>query len=174
MANTNYSTWSVEQVSDWLGRLSLHHLIPNFEHHQVDGLKLVKLTDQDLRGKLRLTKPAEVMAVRGAISKLVEDSLPKPTTRRISASPRLGMNVSPRDRTSSLDKKVGGSKTIPRDMHRNTVASEPRVIRQPKLVQGSASELLDKECKYSGWIRKQGGGYKSCEFKPSLNASFAW
>lgn len=161
---SNYASWSVEEVSSWLGSLSLHHLVPNFERMQVDGPKLVKLSDQDLRKELRLTKPAEVMAVRGAISKLMEDSLPKPNPRRVSASPRMGI---PRDRSSSLEKEKRGpsSKTIPRDNHhRNTtMGAESRVYRQPKLVQGSASELLDKECKYSGWIRKQGGAYKSCE-----------
>lgn len=160
---SNYANWSVEQVSSWLGSLSLHHLIPAFERMQIDGQKLVKLSDQDLRKDLRLTKPAEVMAVRGAISSLIEDSLPKANPRRVSASPRVGMAV-PRDRASSLEKRL--PKTIPRDnLHRNTtLGSDTRIIvKQPKLVQGSASELLDKECKYSGWIRKQGGGYKSCE-----------
>ncbi len=163
MSSPNYVNWSVDQVSNWLGSLSLHHLVPNFERQQVDGPRLAKLSDHDLRKELRLTKPAEVMAVRGAISKLMEDTiLSKPNTRRISASPRMGI---PRDRAESLDKKT--SKTIPRDNihHRNTtLGSEPSVYRQPKLVQGSASELLDKECKYSGWIRKQGGAYKSCEY----------
>lgn len=165
MSTSNYASWSVEQVSNWLGSLSLHHLIPNFERMQVDGTKLAKLSDQDLRVVLRLTKPAEVMAVRGAIIKLTEDTLPKPVSRRVSASPRMGVSVAPdRDRSNSNNLKM--SKTIPRDIHRNaTMGSgyEQRTYKQPKLVQGSASELLDRECKYSGWIRKQGGGYKSCE-----------
>lgn len=144
----------------------MHHLVPNFERLQIDGLKLVKLTDQDLRGALRLTKPAEVMAIRGAINKLIEDaSLPAyhEPSRRVSANPRVGTGValSPRDRSGSMEKKT--SRTVPRDLHRNTIASEPLAARQPKLVQGSASELIDRECKYSGWIRKQGGGYKNCE-----------
>lgn len=154
--------WTQEEVCTWLGNLSMHHLVPNFERMQIDGSKLVKLSDQDLRGALRLTKPAEVMAIRGAIKKLIEDSSRpqghNPPNRRISAAPRLTTNV-PRERTGSIEKKT---RTHPWDAHRHTtIATE--TVRQPKLVQGSASELVDKECKYSGWIRKQGGGYKNCE-----------
>lgn len=155
------SKWSVEDVSSWLVSLSLHHLVQNFERLQVDGTKLVTLTDQDLRGPLRLTKPAEVMAIRGAINKLIEDGKrPFDPSRRVSAGPRMGVSVNPRDRSGSTEKKA--SRTIPRDHHRNTIATEPSSsFRQPKLMQGSASELVDRECKYSGWIRKQGGGYKN-------------
>lgn len=167
--STLYTSWGTDEVSHWLGSLSLHHLIPNFERQQVDGPRLAILSDQDLRSKLRLTKPAELMAIKGAIRKLVEDaSRPTyldhtPTTRRISTSPRLPGAQIPRDRSESLDRKT--SKTVPRDHHRHTVStvSEQSITRQPMLVQGSASALVDKECKYSGWIRKQGGGYKNCK-----------
>lgn len=162
MSNLGCSKWTQEDVCTWLGNLSMHHLVPNFERMQIDGSKLVKLSDQDLRGVLRLTKPAEVMAIRGAINKLVEDTSKYNPSRRISASPRLAVSVgqlSPRERSGSIEKK---SRTTPRDMHRHTtIATE--TVRQPKLMQGSASELVDKECKYSGWIRKQGGGYKNCK-----------
>lgn len=166
MSNLNFSNWTSEGVSTWLGSLSMHHLVPNFESMQIDGSKLAKLSDQDLRVMLRLTKPAEVMAIRGAINKLVDDVVKPPVyfdpSRRVSAAPRLTPS-SPREYTD-IDKKM--SRTIPRDIHRNpTVAGVPLAGRQPKLVQGSASELIDKECKYSGWIRKQGGGYKNCEYR---------
>ncbi len=162
MSNSNCSTWTPDDVSRWLGSLSLHHLVPNFERLQIDGPQLVKLSDQDLRSLLRLTKPAEVMAIRGAINKVVDDAYRlsyHDINRRVSASPRLINAGISRDRPGSFDKKV--SRTVPRDLHRNTIATEQ--LRQPKLVQGSAPELLDKECKYSGWIRKQGGGYKTCK-----------
>ena len=162
MSNTNYLLWTPQDVSDWLGSLSLHHLVPNFERLQMDGSKLAKLSDSDLRSSLRLTKPAEVMAIRGAINKLVDDATRY--NRRISNPPRTGsLAPSSRERLGSGDKKVM-SKTVPREYHRNTIAaSESLGFRQPKLTQGSAPDLIDKECKYSGWIRKQGGGYKNCK-----------
>ena len=126
----------------------------------MDGSKLASLSDQDLRSKLRLNKPAEVMAIRGAVNKLVDDSLKVPN-RRVSSSPRLGVGQ-PRDRAGSFEQEKH-LKTIPQD-HRNTISSDKVGYKQPKLVQGSASELVDRECKYSGWIRKQGGGYKNCEY----------
>ena len=33
----------------------------------------------------------------------------------------------------------------------------------PRLKNKSAPELLDDKCRFSGWIRKQGGGHKNCE-----------
>lgn len=173
MSNLNYTDWTTEEVCYWLGTLSLHHLVPNFERMQIDGSNLAQLSDQDLRSKLKLTKPAEVMAIKGAIRKLVDDAS-RPaylehhnTHRKISAAnPRLpgGPAAAPkahRERSESWDKKAQ-LKTATFEGHRNTIAMG---VRQPLLVQGSASELVDKECKYSGWIRKQGGGYKNCKFE---------
>lgn len=132
----------------------------------MDGSKLAKLSDTDLWSSLRLTKPAEVMAIRGAINKLVDDvarPLYHEHNRRVSGPGRSGsLAPSGRERLGSGDKK-GMSKTVPREHHRNTIASESLGFRQPKLAQGSAPELIDKDCKYSGWIRKQGGGYKNCK-----------
>lgn len=161
-----YTSWSTDEVSNWLSSLSLHHLIPNFERQQVDGPRLATLSDQDLRSKLRLTKPAELMAIKGAIRKLVDDAtrptyLEHNTTRRINTSPRLPGTQIPRDRSGSLDKKM--AKTVPRETQRYNTVTAACDIRQPQLIQGSASDLVDKDCKYSGWIRKQGGGYKSCK-----------
>jgi hypothetical protein len=158
MTNLTCSNWTTDDVSAWLGNLSMHHLVPNFERMQIDGSKLVKLSDQDLRGSLRLTKPAEVMAIRGAITKLMEDTSRR-ASRRVSAAPRLGTSLHPRERAGSFEKK---SRTSPWDHRHTTIATE--TVRQPQLVHGSASDLVDKECKYSGWIRKQGGGYKNCKW----------
>lgn len=169
MSNSNHLAWNQDDIANWLGSLSLYHLVPNFERLQVDGSKLVTLTDTDLRNKLKIVKPAEIMAVRGAINTLIDESMKaNPSGRKVSSALRPGPEPW-RDRAGSYERGSKpddgrmASKTIPRD-HRNTIATDRGVMRQPKLVQGSASELVDKECKYSGWIRKQGGGYKSCEF----------
>ena len=164
MSTLSYTGWNVDDVSNWLSKLSLHHLIPNFERMQIDGAALATLSEQDLQSKLRLTKPAERMAIKGAIRKLMEDASrntymdQQQAKRMAGTSPRLPVT----DRPLELD-KIHASKTVPRD-HRHTVSSPvDAVIGLPKLVQGTASDLLDKEHKYSGWIRKQGGGYKSCK-----------
>ncbi len=167
MADHSYVSWVQEDVSKWLGSLNLHHLVPSFERMQIDGSRLATLNEQDLKIKMRL-KPAEVMAVRGAINKLVDDTARsnRVQNRKVSGTPK-----SARERTASFepaslynvdDKRA---KTVPREIHRNTIATDKMSLyKQPKLVPGSAPKLLDKECKYSGWIRKQGGGYKNCEF----------
>lgn len=156
--------WSLLEVTNWLGSLNLHHLIANFERMQIDGEKLAALNDQDLRLKLRITKPAEVMAIKGALSKLQEDGFLNNQKRRISSPKALSTTpgLVPRDRAGSYEKdgNRAHTKTVSQDVHRNTIAAES--VRQPKLMHGSASELIEHS-KYSGWIRKQGGSFKSCE-----------
>ncbi len=165
--SSQYMQWSNAEVTSWLASIHLHHLIPNFERMQIDGAKLVSLSDQDLRLKLRITKPAEVMAVKGAIGKLMEDShLANEPKRRISSN-KLAPGQQSRERSGSAgreDRKAiaSHSRTVPRDIHTrgNTYSMD---VKAPRLTQGSAAELIEQS-KYSGWIRKQGGSYKNCEF----------
>lgn len=165
--SSQYMQWSIADVTSWLASIHLHHLIPNFERMQIDGVKLVSLSDQDLRLKLRITKPAEVMAIKGAISKLQEDAHysvePK---RRVSSNKLTPGSAVTRERSGSAgrdDRKAvaAHSRTVPRDIHSrgNTYAMD---VKAPRLTQGSAAELIEQS-RYSGWIRKQGGSYKNCE-----------
>jgi len=167
-----YLQWSNSDVTSWLGSIHLHHLIPNFERMQIDGAKLVSLSDQDLRLKLRINKPAEIMAVKGAISKLQDDAYhstePKRrvSTKHLSSTSAVGGGAGPgaRERAGSFgrdDRKAMYAKTVPRDMHSrgNTYSAD---VKAPRLMNSSAAELIEQS-KYSGWIRKQGGSYKNCE-----------
>ena len=173
LQSPQYLQWSNSDVTTWLGSIHMHHLIPNFERMQIDGAKLVSLSDQDLRLKLRITKPAEVMAIKGAISKL-QDDIYHETKRRVSSNKLLstsaavgagaGAGAGARERAGSFgrdDRKASHAKTVPRDMGRgNTYSTD---IKAPRLMNASAAELIEQS-KYSGWIRKQGGSYKNCEY----------
>ena len=177
----NYSQWSVEEVTNWLETINLHSLIPAFEKLNITGPDLPQLDDAFMRENLHITKPAEMAALKGALSALTDPGVPvvpltasKPTNRKVSNQP--GKPVE-RERSGSFD----GKKTYPQmtrnmstfnptTMPRNfTVSSGEKELvsgtREPRLKKGaSAPEVLDDRCRYSGWIRKQGGSYKSCEY----------
>ena len=170
----NFNQWNVEAVSQWLETIHLHSLIPSFERHNICGADLSHLDDSFMRDKLRITKPAELAALRGAIANLVDQAQPPPPPW----PPNRGQprKVSgPRERSTSMDKQ----KTFPSGIKKPVLSPNPPLTmpryapapsrgeistREPQLKrEASAFEVLDDQCHYSGWIRKQGGGYKNCE-----------
>lgn len=165
----NLRNWDVDDVSRWLGQIHLSSLIPNFERIGITGLDIPQIDDRYIRERLKVVKPAEVMALKGALSKLVEDS--QQPVRKKSAHQRLDQRSGT---THSSDKvlKSPPSMNAPWTMPRNYTVSggvplstgKEKATRAPQLISGgSAQELLDDHVRYSGWIRKQGGGYKNCK-----------
>jgi hypothetical protein len=163
----NYKQWDVEGVLKWLESIHLHHLIPTFERNGISGADLPQLDDNYLRENLRITKPGEIIAIKGAISTLTDQTGQPPprqankgNNRKVSNSPRY-VQVD-RDRSGSFDKQ----KTSPQTRNPTTGVRYHTVsggeTREPQLKKGaSAPDVLDDRCRYSGWIRKQGGGYKN-------------
>ena len=185
MSVSDYTTWSVEDVSNWLSQINLSSLVPTFERLGINGSLLLQIDDQFIKERLRMSKPAEVMALCGAINYLRESSPPtqQPAagSRKTSVQPLPGHSPRPqsfaaanRIRTNSYDKTapggggglppptgtVGPSKTLPPQRRRTTPPGGG--FRQPMLATGSAQVLLE-DCRHCGWIIKQGGGYKSCK-----------
>ncbi len=163
LAYDNFRNWNVDDVSTWLGEIHLSNHIPSFERNQITGLRLIDLSDKELREQLKVVKPSELMALKGAISTLQKTQ----QSRTMSALPkrdRSGSGGNSRQLHSPLDR----TKTLPQ-MHNNRLTGIPMgvvdrpVIIAPDLREGSAPQLLDDMCRYSGWIRKQGGGHKNCE-----------
>ena len=166
----SYKQWDTESVSRWLQSIQLHHLIPPFERLNICGADLPQLDDNYMRETLRITKPGEIIALKGAISTLTEQTgqpsrqANRGNNRKISNPPRY-VQVD-RDRLGSFDKQ----KTYPQTRNASAPAF-PRYntvsgceTREPQLKKGaSAPDVLDDKCRYSGWIRKQGGGYKNCK-----------
>ena len=163
----NLRNWDVDDVSRWLGQIHLSSLIPNFERIGITGLDIPQIDDRYIRERLKVVKPAEVMALKGALSKLVEDS--QQPVRKKSAHQR-----SEYQRSGTMEKGLRSPPSVnaPWTMPRNyTVSSgvplgmgREKATRAPQLISGgSAQELLDDHVRYSGWIRKQGGGYKNCK-----------
>ena len=182
----NFKQWTVDDVSKWLESLHLHSLIPMFERFNITGADLPQLDDVYLRESLRITKPGEITVLKGAIYNLVDQaSQPPPAPRLASKVPNRKVSNAPvkpveRDRSGSgsFDKQKTypqmAKKTTnfgPTTMPRNFTVSGGEDLqamtatREPRLKKGaSAPEVLDDKCRYSGWIRKQGGGYKNCKW----------
>ena len=175
----SYKQWGVDEVTRWLESVNLHSLIPMFERLGITGQDLPQLDDVYMRDSLRITKPAEITVLKGAISNLTDVLSVQPggrTPNRKISNPPAAVRPVERERSGSFD----GKKTYPQmarktsnftptTMPRNFTVSggEKELVvgtREPRIKKGaSAPEVLDDRCRYSGWIRKQGGGYKSCE-----------
>ena len=184
MSTSDYATWTVEDVSNWLSQINLSSLIPAFERLGIDGCQLAQIDDQFIKERLRMSKPSEVTALRGAIFSLREASPPSQSLhsggvggapRRPSAQPHVGhqrpqsIAASNRVRTNSCDKTQGlsvpqsghaPSKTLPT----RRLTTPPGGFRQPMLASGRSAQTLAEDCRHCGWIIKQGGGYKTCKF----------
>lgn len=175
----NFRKWDEDDVSRWLGQISLSNLIPNFERVGIKGIDLDALDESYMREHLRITKPAEMMALKGAISTLVDAASNNPP-RRKSAVPRSVQGVEKRERTLSFEKGVskGVPHVIPATLPWNyTVSTDRPSTREPQLMNVSATQLLDDNCRFTGWIRKQGGSYKSCkliEFVDNNKKNYGW
>lgn len=178
MSLSDYTTWTVDDVSNWLSQINLSSLVPAFDRLGIDGTQLALIDDQFIKERLRMSKPSEVQALRGAIIALRDSSPPVPSltpgvvsggTRRASAQSGLPSRptsmaspASNRIRTNSYDKTSTTivAKTMPNVNRRLT--TPPGGFKPPMLSTGSAQVLLD-DCRHCGWIIKQGGGYKSCK-----------
>lgn len=183
MSASDYRTWAVDDVSNWLSQINLSSLVPTFERLGIDGPQLAQIDEQFIKDRLRMSKPSEVLALKGAITTLRDSSppnLPPMTgaaggggvTRRTSAQVGQGARpqsistpASNRIRTNSYDKTnpaatVASARTLP-NVNRS-LTTPPGGFKQPMLSTGSAQVLLE-DCRHCGWIIKQGGGYKNCK-----------
>ena len=180
----NFKQWSVDDVSKWLESLHLHSLIPTFERHNITGSDLPQLDDAYMRENLRITKPGEVTVLKGAILNLEQTAAPrqanKAPNRKVANIPgRSATESHTRERTGSYEKQKTYPQTSMKKVSNITPTTMPRNFtvsggedlhaisrtREPRLKKGaSAPEVLDDRCRYSGWIRKQGGGYKNCKW----------
>ena len=164
----NIQQWSVDDVSKWLESLHLYSLIPIFERYNIRGVELSQMDDAYMRESLRITKPGEVAALKGAISNLIEQA-PQKQNKRVSAPVRERSGSLDKPKTyPQMSKKI--SNFNPTTMPRNFTISGGETefgisaTREPRLKKdASAPDVLDDKCRYSGWIIKQGGGYKNCK-----------
>lgn len=180
---SDYTTWTVDDVSNWLSQINLSSLVPTFERLGINGLQLAQIDDQFMKERLRMSKPSEVLALRGAIITLRDSPPPNPplmagagvggggnrkTSAQVGLSNRpqsIAVPSSNRIRTNSYDKTTNtatgtvAARTLP---NRSLTTPPGGFKQQPMLSTGSAQVLLE-DCRHCGWIIKQGGGYKNCK-----------
>lgn len=156
------SEWDYEDVASWLCSINLSQLITTFERNEISGTTLLSINDAFMKETLRMNKPAEITALRGALAALTQQDQIA-SRKGIKTLPKtLSSNVqrNPRDRAESAGAEakpptspriLAGKRTL------DTGAKEPQLLIAP------ARQLLDDHCTHSGWIRKQGGNHRSCE-----------
>ena len=157
MTTASLKDWNQDNVGKWLCSLNLGPLAVKFETLRVDGQALMMM-DESFIDSMRLN-PAEKAAFTGALHSLRSNhayGYPSPRTATMpSVSSKLysvGLE-SPRPRFDSENTK--------RVKVHHQMSDSSR--SKPEVTLGPASELL-RNCRHSGWIRKQGGSHKGCKY----------
>ena len=161
----NVVEWDSMEIASWLCSINLSYLIPTFEKNEVTGATLYSINESFMKETLRINKPAEIAALKGALAALIQQdqlasqrgakAVPKNQTK--GSLPRVV-----RDRTGSngADAKPTSPKTATMPARKITIDTG---AKDPQLLIAPARQLLDDHCKHSGWIRKQGGGHRNCK-----------
>lgn len=147
--------WTTDDVGRWLAEHQLRPLISRFESLGITGEHLVVMDDAMMRNDLRMINPGERAALNGALMNI----------RMNMADTHRTFTVPERPRSSSFEQKKSSPNTrmntMPPQRHRTVPAAAAR--RSSEMLIAPAPQLLDDACRHSGWIRKMGGSYKSCE-----------
>lgn len=159
----NVSEWDSKEVASWLCSINLSQLIPTFERNEISGNKLFFINDAFMKETLRMSKPAEIAALKGALASLNQQdasrkghkTLPKPSISSVNALPT-------RNRAGSAGAEAKPP-TSPKTAMMTTRRTLDTGVKEPQLLIAPARQLLDDHCTHSGWIRKQGGGHRNCE-----------
>lgn len=154
MANpVTLRAWTVDDVGRWLSSINLTHLVHKFEVANITGDQLYRMDDGPLPQQLKLN-PAEKLTIQASIRLLKESSIRSMTIPPNST--RYG-EILPRQRSSSDSKRKRSMRQC--DSEHSGIDDN----RPPEPKPGPVGDLLDDNCRHSGWIRKRGGGYKSCK-----------
>ena len=156
--------WSLDEVAVWLNVVNLGQHIKAFERANVTGKTILTIDEAFIQSRLRIHAPAEQLVLKQALDQLNEHhrSHSLVVHKRASDVSIGGGTMVGHGSTSTFQKKR--NQTLPPRM--------PQILPPPPkpLLNKTAKDLLDyKNCKYSGYVKKQGGQHKSCKF-----SSCAW
>ena len=155
----NFVEWDSVEIASWLCSINMSYLIPTFERNDITGDVLPSINDSFMKETLRMNKPGEMAALRGALAVLTQQESRK-QTKTLPQKSQITLPRGVRERTASngADAKPALPKTATLPGKKiDTGAKEPQLLIAP------ARQLLDDHCKHSGWIRKQGGGRRTCK-----------
>lgn len=160
--------WSLDEVAVWLNVVNLGQHIKAFERAGVTGKTILSIDDAFIQSRLRIHAPAEQLVLRQAIEQLNEQyrahSIGQKRASDASINPGMvtmgSSSLGGHSASSTFQKKR--NQTLPPRM--------PQILPPPPkpLLNKTAKELLEyKNCKYSGYVKKQGGQHKSCKCQMS-------
>ena len=150
MAVNQVKFWTQEDVGRWLSSINFGYLVPKFEIAGVDGEVLSVIDDAFINTQLRLN-PAEKTAFKGALH-IIRNT---PSQSNTITGHRISSTHTPLEQPKSTDRRY---KTL------QPISVNNPVHREPQVLVGPASQLLDDNCRHSGWIRKRGGAHRNCEY----------
>lgn len=146
--------WTIDEVGRWLADHHLRHLFPRFEALGITGEQLLTMDENVMKTHLRITSPGERAALNGALLNL------RTCTQQTHPLPKKP----DRPRSTSFEQNLKATTMSKNRM--NTMPPQHRKTSRQQLAElkiAPAPQLLDDYCRHSGWIRKMGGSYKSCE-----------
>ena len=158
--------WSLDEVAVWLNVVNLGQHIKAFERANVTGKTILSIDDQFIQSKLRIHAPAEQLVLRQAIGQLNEQHRSHSLVHKRASDASL--NTSGHGVSTMSQSVIGGSNTFQKKRNQTLPPRMPQILPPPPkpLLNKTAKDLLEyKNCKYSGYVKKQGGQHKSCEFR---------
>ena len=153
--------WTTDDVGRWLAEHQLRHLISRFESLGITGEHLIVMDENMMRNDLRITNPGERAAISGALMNI-----------RTADSHRT-FTMPERPRSSSFEQKKSSPNTRLNTMPPQRIRPASS-RRSAEMLIAPAPQLLDDSCRHSGWIRKMGGSYKSCELAAHYVIVYKW
>lgn len=153
--------WSLDEVAVWLNVVNLGQHIKAFERAGVTGKTILSIDDTFIQSKLRIQAPAEQLVLKQAIDQLNEQFRSHSLVHKRVSDASINSGV------STLSSSHGVSNTFHKKRNQTLPPRMPQILPPPPkpLLNKTAKELLEyKNCKYSGYVKKQGGQHKSCEF----------
>ena len=153
--------WSLDEVAVWLNVVSLGQHIKAFERANVTGKTILSIDDQFIQSKLRIQAPAEQLVLKAAIDQLNEQHRSHSMVQKRASDASLNTGLA-----TMSSSAVAGHGTFNKKRNQTLPPRMPQILPPPPkpLLNKTTKELLEyKNCKYSGYVKKQGGQHKSCK-----------
>lgn len=155
--------WSLDEVAVWLNVVNLGQHIKAFERANVTGKTILSIDDQFIQSKLKIHAPAEQLVLRQAIDQLNEQHRSHSMVQKRVSDVSLNTGLS-----TIAPSAIAGNNTFQKKRNQTLPPRMPQILPPPPkpLLNKTAKELLEyRNCKYSGYVKKQGGQHKSCKFR---------
>ena len=158
--------WSLDEVAVWLNVVNLGQHIKAFERANVTGKTILTIDDTFIQSKLKIVAPAEHLVLKQAIDQLNDHHRTHSMVQKRPSNASITSGLVNMSSPSTLGGH-GSTSTFQKKRNQTLPPRIPQMLPPPPkpLQNKTAKELLEyKNCKYSGYVKKQGGQHKSCKF----------